>query len=228
MIGPYGASGHSTSAAIISPRNAAPGPPQRRTPPARPPARRSPPTKDPSAGTTLRANVPDLISQTSETIPSGTASAAATTTSRVFQASGLSTTCASSPADRTLSITPSSPRVARARQAGDRETGTMQGRASKRGGPRAARCRSPGPARPHSAPQLVAFTQNDHRGAQRRTTVVAVLRPHSLRSSSATPAHHAPRAASRDQVRGVGGPDPASQLLAPPAYRSRLQLWAAL
>jgi len=30
----------------------------------------------------------------------------------------------------------------------------------------------------------------------------------------------APRAAYRDQVRGVGGLDPASQLLAPPAYRS--------
>src|SRR5262249_3468389 len=33
-----------------------------------------------------------------------------------------------------------------------------------------------------------------------------------------------PSAAYRDQVRGVGGLDPASQLLAPPADRSRLQL----
>src|SRR5207248_2499911 len=37
----------------------------------------------------------------------------------------------------------------------------------------------------------------------------------------------ASRAASRDQVRGVGGPDPASQLRAPPAYRSPMQLWAS-
>jgi len=50
-------------------------------------------------------------------------------------------------------------------------------------------------------------------------TVAPILRPHSLRSSSAPPAPFALRAASRDQVRGVGGPDPASQLRAPPADR---------
>jgi len=60
--------------------------------------------------------------------------------------------------------------------------------------------------------------------AQRHVTVACILRPHSLRSSSAPRTLAASRAASRDQVRGVGGPDPASQLLAPPAYRCAMQL----
>jgi hypothetical protein len=49
-------------------------------------------------------------------------------------------------------------------------------------------------------------------------------RPHSLRSSSAPLTTRGQRATSRDQVRRVGGLDPASQLLAPPADQSRYSI----
>jgi len=58
--------------------------------------------------------------------------------------------------------------------------------------------------------------KDDHHGHR--------IRPRSLRSSSAPPMSMTCRAASRDQVRRVGGLDPASQLLATPADQSPIHL----
>ncbi len=66
-------------------------------------------------------------------------------------------------------------------------------------------------------------TKKDQARTRSRATMVTVCRSLSLRSSSA-PCAFTQRAASRDQVQGVGGLDPASQLLAPPAYQSPYSL----
>jgi len=69
--------------------------------------------------------------------------------------------------------------------------------------------------------QRLLSTRKRPQRAERLACAVKILRPHSLRSSSAPPPRYSgTRAASRDQVRGVGGLDPTSQLLAPPAGRS--------
>ena len=70
---------------------------------------------------------------------------------------------------------------------------------------------SGGTASPGHSPDGSArscLTQNDHREAKRKTTVVAILRPHSLRSSSATLAHVRPARLPEIRFEGLVGLTP--------------------